>query len=91
MSDQASTSKVDDLVKLFKKSFPDIGCLRCGHKTFFILPATRQPFRTDDLASSPQSLPVITLACTRCGHIEQHLSDTLEDASKPIEFEKSES
>jgi ribosomal protein L37E len=88
VSDQASDLKLDDLVKLFKRSFPDIRCLRCGYQSFNVLPATRQTFRTDDLASAPQSLPVITLACARCGHIEQHLSDRLGDSPIQIETEK---
>ena len=91
MSEEGSDLKLDELVKLFRKSFPDIRCLRCGYQSFNILPATRQPFRTNDLASAPASLPVITLACARCGHIEQHLSDRLSETAIPIDVEKSPS
>ncbi len=88
MSEQPQEGKVDELAELFKESFPDIRCLRCGHSDFYILPATRQTFMMGEHALSPKLLPVITLACTRCGRIEQHLSDQLRDAAKPIEFEK---
>ncbi|MGD1038363.1 MAG: hypothetical protein ABR878_14535 [Roseiarcus sp.] len=89
MSEEASAEDVDDLVGLFKKSFPDIHCLRCGYQSFYILPATRQTFMMGDPALSPTLLPVITLACRRCGHIEQHLSEQLSDKPIPIEIEKS--
>ena len=89
MSEQESTGKVDDLLRLFEKSFPDIHCLRCGYNSFYVLPATRQSFMMGDPAISPALLPVITLACRRCGHIEQHLSDQLRDRPIPIEIEKS--
>ena len=88
MSDEPDTGNVDYLGKLFRKSFPDVGCLRCGHDEFFILPATREEFWTQ-LASRPTFLQVVTLACTRCGHIERHLTEQLEKASKPIEITKS--
>ncbi len=84
----SAAGDVDGLAKLFKESFPDVRCLRCGHTEFFILPAVRQSFMMGDPALKPTLLPVVTLACTRCGHIEQHLSKRLEDASKPIDIEK---
>ncbi len=84
----SAAGDVDSLAKLFRESFPDVRCLRCGHTEFFILPAVRQSFMMGDPALKPTLLPVVTLACTRCGHIEQHLSERLEDASKPIEIEK---
>ena len=88
MKDQLG--EVGGLAELFKESFPDIHCLRCGHGDFYILPSSRQTFMMGEAALSPTLLPVITLACTRCGHIEQHLSDPLREASKPIEIEKTE-
>ena len=89
MNGSADAGDVNDLAELFKKSFPDVRCLRCGHGDFFILPASRQTFMMGEPALRPKLLPVITLACTRCGHIEQHLSEPLQDAAKPIEIEKS--
>jgi Zn ribbon nucleic-acid-binding protein len=88
MSEQPQEAKIDELAELFKESFPNVHCLRCGHGDFYILPAARQTFMMSEPALSPKLLPVITLACTRCGHIEQHLSDQLRDAAKPIDFEK---
>ncbi len=88
MIEAAGSAQIDDLVKLFKESFPDVHCLRCGHDGFYILPAIQQAFLVADPAISTTLLPVITLACTRCGHIEQHLSQALRGARKPIEIEK---
>jgi predicted nucleic-acid-binding Zn-ribbon protein len=88
MGEEPTNSRVDDLAELFRESFPDVHCLRCGHGEFYILPAIRQTFLMGE-SPAPRLLPVITLACTRCGHIEQHLSDRLREASKPIGFEKS--
>ena len=91
MSELPNSEKVDDLAELFKESFPDIHCLRCGYNSFYILPATRQTFMMGDPALAPKLLPVITLACTRCGHIEQHLTETLRGRSRPIPIEKAAS
>ena len=88
MDELPGNGKIDELAELFKESLPDVRCLRCGHGDFYILPAARQTFMMGDPALSPALLPVITLACTRCGHIEQHLSEQLRKASKPIEVEK---
>jgi predicted nucleic-acid-binding Zn-ribbon protein len=88
MAEDAGQGDVDRLGKLFRQSFPNVGCLRCGNGEFYILPATREGFYTS-LASRPEFLPVVTLACTRCGHIERHLTESLEQASKPIEITKS--
>jgi hypothetical protein len=87
MSDVRDADNVERLGDLFRKSFPDVGCLPCGHGEFFILPATREDFWTD-LASGPIYLQVVTLAGTRCGHIERRLTECLEQASKPIEITK---
>jgi predicted nucleic-acid-binding Zn-ribbon protein len=87
MSDEPDTGEVGHLRELFRSSFPNVGCLRCGNGEFYILPATREGFWTE-LSSRPTFLNVVTLACTRCGHIERHLTDQLEKASKPIEITK---
>jgi len=87
MDESSDAGDVDRLGKLFRTSFPDVGCLRCGNGDFFILPATREGFWTQQ-ASRPIFLQVVTLACTRCGHIERHLTEQLEQAAKPIEIIK---
>jgi ribosomal protein L37E len=74
---------VGKLGELFRQCFPKIGCLRCGNETFYVLPATREGFWAP-LASKPHFLDVVTRACTRCGHIERHLTEQLEQAQKPI-------
>lgn len=89
MADGPDEATFNGLVKLFKESFPDIHCLRCGYNSFHVLPATRQNFMLGEPVGSPTLLPVTTIACTRCGHIEQHLSEKLRDTPIPIEVEKS--
>jgi ribosomal protein L37E len=89
VNEQLSADKLDDLVGLVKKSFPDIHCLRCGYSNFHILPATQQTFMLGEPAQAPRLLPVVTLACTRCGHIEQHLSEKLRESPIPLEVDKS--
>ncbi len=86
MTEQPGPGKIDELAELFKESFPDVRCLRCGNGDFYILPAARQTFMMGEPAPAPKLLGVVTLACTRCGYIEQHLSDQLREASKPIEI-----
>jgi hypothetical protein len=49
VSDQAG--EVTGLAELFKESFPDVRCLRCGHGDFYILPASRQTFMMGDPAN----------------------------------------
>ncbi len=88
MSEDANPAFVDGLAELFRESFPDVRCLRCGHGDFYILPSDRETFIIGDREARREYLPVITLACIRCGHIEQHLSDSLRAAAKPIEIER---
>ena len=59
---------------LVRDSFPEIACLRCKGHDFDVFP------NVTDLSG----LGVVTLACSRCGFIEQHLIGTLRTASKPI-------
>jgi len=56
VSELPNAEKVDDLAELFKESFPDIHCLRCGYSSFYILPATRQTFMMGDPALAPKLL-----------------------------------
>jgi len=88
VSEEVNAEFVDGLAELFRQSFPDVRCLRCGYADFYILPSERQTFIMGEKEARPTYLPVITLACIRCGHLEQHLSDPLRDAAKPIEIEK---
>jgi len=82
----------DALAKLVNTSFPDLRCLRCGSDQFYVtddsaivrgLEEVRlllaMPTVSDDALG-----PVVTLACRRCGHIEQHLTDLLKRADKPL-------
>ena len=82
---------VDRLAKLVNASFPDLRCLRCGSDQFYVTddPSTASlkevrlllgmPTVSDDALGA-----VVTLACRRCGHIEQHLTDLLQQAKKPL-------
>jgi len=83
----------DELAGLMKASFPDIRCLRCGHDKFYLFPEASNSIGADPravhnwLAEGPltdKDYPVTTLACVRCGHIEQHLTGLLRRAEKPI-------
>jgi Zn ribbon nucleic-acid-binding protein len=86
----------DELAGLMKASFPNIRCLRCGHDKFYLFPEAKDaagPVQQDAhmwLAEGPltdKDHPVTTLACVRCGHIEQHLTGLLRRAQKPIVVE----
>jgi len=86
-----NTQGSDRLVELVNTSFPNLRCLRCGNEQFYVTddPAAaglREVRRLLGLADeAPNSLrPVVTLACRRCGHVEQHLTDLLDKAKKPI-------
>ena len=87
MTDAPEAIDTGHLGELFRKCFPKVGCLRCGNEEFYLLPATREGFWTE-LASRPHFLQVTMLACTRCGYIERHLTETLEAAEKPILISK---
>jgi predicted nucleic-acid-binding Zn-ribbon protein len=86
LNDEGLSGQLEELDKLFKESFPDIRCLRCENDEFYILPSSRQPIVSPDGVAATTTIPVMTVACTRCGHIEQHLIPTLRDAAKPIEL-----
>ena len=73
MTDQTGTNK-DERLGLIRESFPEIVCLRCKNDDFYIFP------NVTDLSG----LGVVTLGCSRCGFIEQHLIGTLRTATKPI-------
>jgi hypothetical protein len=90
VTDASAGSEVQALGKLFETSFPGHRCLRCGNRNFYILPSERQTFLMGEGAPRPKMLPVITLACMRCGFIEQHLTEPLREADKPIEIESEE-
>ena len=69
-----AASRFARLSALVQASFPHIRCLRCGDDKLYLMPDP----------SGPSGLGAVTLACVRCGHVEQHLLDILESASKPI-------
>ncbi len=73
----------EELAGLMKASFPEISCLRCGFDRFYVLPDAPAP-RLADGPLTDSRHPVLSLACVRCGHIEQHLTGVLRSASKPI-------
>ncbi len=66
----ASKRRAEEYVNLVSLLFPDIACLRCGNKDFFIMP------NIHDLSG----MNVVTISCNRCGHIEQHHAGTLREA-----------
>uniref|UniRef100_Q07HD8 Uncharacterized protein n=1 Tax=Rhodopseudomonas palustris (strain BisA53) TaxID=316055 RepID=Q07HD8_RHOP5 len=80
-----STPKFEELAGLVKASFPDLRCLRCGHDQFFLddQGGIDGMLLLHSIINDPLR-PVVTLACTRCGHLEQHLTGLLRQAAKPI-------
>ena len=83
----------EELRGLIKASFPNIRCLRCGHDELYLI--------SDELSGLPGYIsaqilespltnrqhPLLTLACTRCGHVEHFLTGIMERAEKPIDPE----
>ena len=92
MSDTADPrTDFDKLTRLVNESFPELRCLRCGNDQFYVTddPATASLKEVRLLLGMPTVSadalgPVVTLACRRCGHIEQHLTDLLQQAGKPL-------
>jgi len=91
-------SDTEAAIALLSEAFPDLRCLRCGHDEF--LATTDVNALTDhsgkgssvlalhnSLAAPDQKSLVVTVACRRCGHIEQHMTGPLARAKRPIELE----
>ena len=72
MDDQETAAQNEEHQTIVAASFPSISCLRCGFSNFFLMPNVK----------GPGGVGVVTLACERCGHIEQHLIGVLRDAIK---------
>jgi predicted nucleic-acid-binding Zn-ribbon protein len=87
LSGTTDTPAFEELAKLVKTSFPNLLCLRCGNDSFF-LSSNAKPRTLADLVQiydTSQSIgDTLLLACSNCGHIEQHLTSILEKAEKPI-------
>jgi hypothetical protein len=79
---EAAERRKQEYVNLVSRSFPEIVCLRCSHGYFSIMPNIHVL----------SGLDVVTIACMRCGHVEQHLAGTLRQALKeghtPIPLER---
>jgi len=81
----------DRLAELVNTSFPELRCLRCGNDQFYVtddpsaasLKEVRLLLGMPTVSDDPLG-PIVTLACRRCGHIEQHLTDLLQQAKKPL-------
>ena len=88
------TREFGTLADLVNASFPELRCLRCGNDQFYVTddPAAAGVKEARRLLGLPEESenslgPVVTLACRRCGHVEQHLTDLLQNAPKPIRKE----
>ena len=79
-----TTPNFEELAGLVKSSFPDLRCLRCGHDQFYLADQGIDGFLLLHSIINDPLKPVVTLACTRCGHLEQHLTGLLRQANKPI-------
>jgi predicted nucleic-acid-binding Zn-ribbon protein len=86
-------SGFEELKGLVNASFPELRCLRCGNEQFFLTsdidalgtgkPGSLSKISLHTLLSDPEN-PVITLACTRCGYLEHHMTGIMRRAEKPI-------
>jgi hypothetical protein len=65
----------DEVVGLLSTVFPDVKCLRCAHDKFYLLDSPSQSLPSGPLTDERR--PILRLACTRCGHIEDHLTGVL--------------
>ena len=89
----AKAPEFSALAELVKASFPDLRCLRCDNDQFYLAsdidvlgtgkPGSYSRISLHTLLSDPEN-PVITLACTRCGYLEHHMTGILRRAEKPI-------
>jgi ribosomal protein L37E len=68
----------EEYIQLVRACFPEIQCLRCGDDEFLIFPNITGPSGLN----SNTNLGAVTLACSRCGHLEQHLLGRLRTAVK---------
>jgi hypothetical protein len=90
MSEADHAEYTEQIAGLVKASFPDIRCLRCGHDELYIVSDEHSGlpgFVSAQVLGSPltnKRYPFVTLACTRCGHIENFLTGIMERAPKPI-------
>ena len=91
MTDTTDPADANGVVQLVNTSFPQLHCLRCGSDEFYVTddPATASLKEVRLLLGMPTTSdepvgPVVTLACRRCGYIEQHLTDLLKKAQKPL-------
>ena len=80
--------KFEELAHLIKASFPNYRCLRCGNSDAYLISDrySRGNFSREFVNSeliNPEH-PVVTLTCTRCGHLEQFVTTILENAGKPL-------
>ncbi|HEY8261999.1 MAG TPA: hypothetical protein VIG55_12375 [Methylosinus sp.] len=72
-----------DMVKAFNEAFPNVKCLRCGHKNFYLV----GPFHKFDVTGEESfgNGDVVEIICRRCGLVERHLWQILKNAAKPID------
>jgi len=96
MTDTNAKAGFDRLADLVNESFPKLSCLRCGHDQFFLTddPAAASLKEVRQLLGMPTTTAdaaigaVATLVCRRCGLVEQHLTDVLQSAAKPLPMPK---
>jgi hypothetical protein len=77
-------SAFNELADLVKASFPDLKCLRCGNERFYLVTEAERPHSLAALGQPKVEPTTVTLACTRCGFLENHLAEPLRRSGKPI-------
>jgi hypothetical protein len=83
--DPESDAEFNKLADLVKSSFPDLKCLRCGNERFFLVTEPEKIRTLADLGNARSEASTATLACTRCGFLENHLAEPLRRSGKPIQ------
>jgi predicted nucleic-acid-binding Zn-ribbon protein len=92
MTDTTAKTGFDRVADLVNESFPKLSCLRCRNDQFYLTDdptyaglkevRTLLGLATGTDEDSPG--PVAILVCRRCGYVEQHLTDVLQKADKPL-------
>jgi predicted nucleic-acid-binding Zn-ribbon protein len=82
-------SEFETLRDLVREAFPDLRCLRCGSDDFFLKGmldnlGTGEFIEGKPLSSTQDYEQALRLVCQRCGFVEHHSVQVLQDAAKPI-------
>ena len=82
-------SEFEMLRELVRDAFPDLRCLRCGSDDFYLKGMLDNLGTGQFVQGKPQSPDrdyesVLRLVCQRCGFVEHHSVQILQESDKPI-------